>query len=72
MEQILIIEDDKALNQGRCRALQTENRELFSCRNIKTANIRLISGSLSLVILDINLPDGNGLDLLNEIKTTTP
>lgn len=28
--------------------------------------------SVSLILLDINLPNGNGLDLLQEIKESTP
>lgn len=30
MEQILIIEDDTGLNQGLCRALKSENRQVVS------------------------------------------
>ena len=67
MEQLLIVEDDKELNQGLCKALKTENRQIFSCRNMKSAGEQLLCGNVSLVILDINLPDGNGLDLLREI-----
>ena len=33
MEQILILEDDIALNQGLCKALKTENRKIVSCRS---------------------------------------
>jgi len=72
MEQILIVEDDKGLSQGLCKALKSENRQIVPCFNIKTANEQLLCGSASLVLLDINLPDGNGLDLLHTIKKTTP
>ncbi len=70
--QLLIVEDDRELNQGLCKALKTENRRLISCRNLKTAREQLALGGVSLVLLDINLPDGSGLDLLREIKKTTP
>lgn len=72
MEQLLIIEDDTALSQGLCRALKSENRQVISCRNIKTARDQLLCENPSLILLDINLPDGNGLDLLHEIKTDHP
>lgn len=68
MEQILIIEDDISLNQGLCRALKSENRQVISCLNLKTAREQLLCGSVSLVLLDINLPDGSGLDFLKELK----
>lgn len=72
MEQLLIVEDDKSLNQGLCKALQAENRQVFSCPNIKTAREQLLCSSVSLVLLDVNLPDGSGLDLLREIKASNP
>lgn len=72
MEQILIIEDDTGLNQGLCRALKSENRQVVSCLNLKTAREQLACGSVSLVLLDINLPDGSGLDFLKELKTADP
>lgn len=72
MEQLLIIEDDKGLNQGLCKALKADNRQIFSCQDLKTAREQLLCGSVSLILLDINLPDGSGLDLLREIKEKTP
>ena len=72
MEQLLIVEDDIGLNQGLCKALKTEGRQVVSCSNLRTAREQLLCGSVSLVILDVNLPDGSGLDLLREIKTDTP
>lgn len=72
MEQILIVEDDTGLNQGLCRALKSEDRQVISCLNLKTAREQLSCGSVSLVLLDINLPDGNGLDFLKELKAAEP
>lgn len=72
MEQILIIEDDMGLNQGLCRALKSENRQVISCLNLKTAREQLLCGNVSLVLLDINLPDGSGLDFLKELKAADP
>lgn len=71
MEQILIVEDDKELNQGLCRALKTQNRQIVSCQNLRTAREQLLCQNVSLVLLDVNLPDGSGLDLLHEIKEKT-
>lgn len=72
MEQILIVEDDISLNQGLCRALKSENKQIISCMNLKSTREQLLCGSVSLVLLDINLPDGNGLDFLSELKVTDP
>lgn len=72
MEQLLIIEDDTGLNQGLSKALKADDRQIISCHDLKTARKQLLCGSVSLILLDINLPDGNGLDLLKEIKEKTP
>lgn len=72
MEQLLIVEDDKGLNQGLCKALKAENRKVIASENIKTAKEQLLCANVSLVLLDINLPDGSGLDLLQEIKEEKP
>ena len=72
MEQLLIVEDDRELNQGLCKALAAENRKLISCQTIKAAREQLMCGSVSLVLLDINLPDGSGFELLREVKEQNP
>ncbi len=73
MKQLLIIvEDDKSLNQGLCKALADQNRQVISCQNICSAREQLALGGAALVLLDINLPDGNGLDFLQEIKAVSP
>ena len=68
MEQILIIEDDIALNKGLCKALTTDSRQLISCTDIRSAREQILCSLPSLILLDINLPDGSGLDFLKEIK----
>lgn len=72
MEQLLIIEDDIGLNQGLSKALKADSRQIISCQDLKTAKEQLLCGGVSLVLLDINLPDGSGLDLLQEIKANVP
>lgn len=72
MEQILIVEDDTTLNQGLCKALREKDRQIVSCESISEAKEQMSLGTVSFVLLDINLPDGSGLDLLKEIKGKTP
>ena len=68
MKQLLIVEDDQTLNEGLCMALRQEDRKIISCDCLKAARAQLALGIVDFVLLDINLPDGNGLDLLKEIK----
>lgn len=70
--RILIIEDDKPLASGLCRALQSETVEAVSCGTLKTAEELLqeqrTEEQYALVLLDVNLPDGNGYDFLQKVK----
>ncbi|MCR5031287.1 MAG: response regulator transcription factor [Lachnospiraceae bacterium] len=65
---IVIVEDDKDLNSGLCKALKSEDRTIVSCAALNEAREQIFLSPPDLVMLDINLPDGNGLDLLKEIK----
>lgn len=68
MDRILIVEDDIELNKGLCRALKAEDRQVIPAASLKAAREELMLGTVSIVLLDENLPDGNGLELLKEIK----
>ena len=68
MGQILIVEDDKALNNGIALALRDANILFESAFDLRTARILTASKKFDLIILDVNLPDGSGLDFLADIK----
>ena len=72
LKSLLIVEDDQTLNEGLCKALQQDDRKIFSCDCLKSARAQLALGIIDFVLLDINLPDGSGLDLLKEIKKQKP
>lgn len=83
---ILIVEDDRPLAGGLCRALQNDSITTVGCHTLREAEELLdeaygnrgasMSGdgganaqsAYDLVILDVNLPDGNGFDFLQKIK----
>lgn len=65
---ILIVEDDDTLAAGLCRALMAQRLNAESCGLIKSARIKMKEHRYSLIILDVNLPDGDGFDFLREIK----
>lgn len=65
---ILIVEDDIALCNGITLALKSEDYNFFTAHNISDAKNLFSNNDFDLIILDINLPDGSGLDLLTEIK----
>lgn len=69
MNNILIIEDDFSLGQGIKLALRSETMSAEVSRNLAEARTALAAADFQLLILDINLPDGNGLEFLTEIRS---
>lgn len=69
MKQILIVEDDRDLSRGLCLALKDPSLQIVPCFDLKSARQQLACGMTGVVLLDINLPDGSGLDLLWEIRS---
>ncbi|MEK5140420.1 response regulator transcription factor [Paenibacillus sp. FSL M7-0134] len=70
MNRILIVEDDIALSNGIVLALKEPNNVFTQTYDIATAKEQLNVTAFGLVILDVNLPDGSGLDLLTHIRKT--
>ncbi len=68
MKRILLVEDDRALGRGICMALSREDLTVTGCESLAQGRRALEEGKFDLLILDINLPDGSGLDLLEEIR----
>ena len=69
MKNILIIEDDSALTTGLCRALSSGEIHTAGCHCLREARTMLQQEVYALILLDVNLPDGNGFDFLKEIKS---
>ena len=65
---LLIVEDDPTLGEGIRLALQAQELRPQLCRSLADAGELLSRRSFDLLILDINLPDGNGLDLLRALR----
>lgn len=74
MKQILLVEDDKVLSNGICLALKSEQITMHQSYDLRYTRELLTQNRFDLILLDINLPDGNGLDLLKELyeKSDTP
>lgn len=68
MKHILIIEDDNALADGLCRALCSDQIIAEACGTLARARQTMRETDYHLLLLDVNLPDGNGFDFLREVK----
>lgn len=72
MKRILIVEDDNLLNKTLAYNLTSDGYEVTGVLNARTATTKLSGSEYDLVLLDINLPDGNGYDLCRLIKPAHP
>lgn len=68
MSTILIIEDDISLNKGVTFALKKEGYEVISAYTKEEGKIAILQNQIDFLLLDINLPDGSGLDFCKEIN----
>lgn len=68
---LLITEDDAALAQGLQRALMESDRQVDYCNTIRTTKQYLREKKVDLLLLDVNLPDGSGMELLQEIRSSS-
>jgi DNA-binding response OmpR family regulator len=72
MKRILIVEDDALLNKTLAYNLSSDGWDVTPALNARTAADLLAGTEYDLVLLDINLPDGNGYDLCGLIKPEHP
>lgn len=67
MKKILIVEDDDAIRTGLCQSLSSKTLTTVGVSNLASARQQLKSEDYALILLDCNLPDGNGIDFCREI-----
>ena len=68
MKRIIIIEDNKALSDGIVLALKSEEYSFRQCHALKEFDFK---EKADLIILDINLPDGNGFTFLRRLRQSS-
>ena len=70
-QAVMILEDDEDLAEGISLSLNSEELEFVLCGTIAEAKGVLKQKAFDLLIIDINLPDGNGLEFCREIRRTS-
>ena len=67
--KILVLEDDAFLRDGLCEVLQKEGYEVFSAGDLADAKEKFLEENFNLIVLDVMLPDGNGFDMCEFIRS---
>ena len=68
-QKILIIEDEPDIRETLVYNLSREGYDILSASSLLEARSQIESNTSSLILLDLMLPDGSGLDLCREIKS---
>ena len=66
---ILVVEDDFAIRSLITTALETENYKYHVAKNGKQAIIEVTTQSPELILLDLGLPDIDGIDVIKKIRS---
>ena len=74
MPQILLIDDEPAITESLAYAVRKAGLDAVCAGSLSEGNAALEAHEIALIVLDIMLPDGNGLDWFRDFRTrrTTP
>src|SRR3990167_504380 len=70
--EVLVVDDEQSLTEFLALFFRGEGFHVRTACSVDAARHLLAEVTPDLVLCDILMPDGNGLDLLREIKTRTP
>jgi signal transduction histidine kinase len=66
--RIVVVDDNDASRYARLRWLEEAGHTVFEASTLRKADVLIREMRPELVVLDINLPDGNGLDYCRQLK----
>lgn len=72
MKNILIIDDEEKLRHLLGRIIKSEGFEVFEAPDLKSGFKKLEIKDIDVVLCDVKLPDGNGVDFVSKIKSAFP
>ena len=70
--KVLIIDDEEKLRQLLSRIITLEGFEVLQANDCRSGLKLLEKGAVTVVLCDVKLPDGNGVDLVKKIKSVHP
>ncbi|WP_206951279.1 response regulator [Trinickia acidisoli] len=69
-DSILIVDDSLTVRSDLCEALASDGYTLHACSDLARARAVLAHQPVDLIVLDVLLPDGDGIEWLHEIRAT--
>jgi DNA-binding response OmpR family regulator len=71
-QRLLVIEDDSAIRQGIVDALRFKGYEVYEAKTGNAGLEMAVRSDADLVLLDLILPERDGLEILREVRATRP
>ena len=72
MNAVLIIDDEEKLLKLLSRIVSLEGYTVLEAGSVKAAQKLMEKESIDVVLCDVKLPDGNGVDFVKETKSKYP
>ena len=72
LKNILIIDDEEKLRCLLARIIKSEGFDVFEAPDLKSGFNKLELKEIDVVLCDVKLPDGNGVDFLQKVKLAFP
>ena len=66
--RILVVEDERPLARSLARGLSEEGHAVDTAHSLRRAGDLAVANAYDLIVLDLQLPDGSGLDLLRSVR----
>ncbi|HEX7688886.1 MAG TPA: response regulator transcription factor, partial [Burkholderiaceae bacterium] len=72
--RILLVDDDEAFRESVCAAVARDGAMTLAAQagSVALAREAIVRGNFDVALVDLGLPDGNGIDLIREIARTRP
>ena len=68
MPRALIVDDDLGFRLGLAEAVAREGLDVVTAGSLAEARADIASAAPDVVLLDLSLPDGSGMELLRELE----
>lgn len=70
--RVLLVEDEPAVSTVISRALDDQGFDVTPCRTLREARAAVARHAIDLALIDLTLPDGDGLELIVELGPSFP
>ena len=72
ISRILVVDDESSLREMLTVLLEREGHHVETADSVDSGRLRLADSSYDLILCDLIMPDGSGLDLLREARASDP